>query len=82
MEFCFVGTQATWGGGEVLLAELILGLRELGVGCSVAAPRGSSLARWAADDGMLPLLELPGRARGPRAIWRLRKDAGQLRTDR
>ncbi|QDT67117.1 2-deoxystreptamine glucosyltransferase [Planctomycetes bacterium MalM25] len=68
----FVSTPTGWGGGENLLAQLVLALRGRGVRAVLATPRGSAMARWAERE-RVESIELPGRGRTPAALWRLRR---------
>lgn len=72
MKIGFVSTPTGWGGGENLLAHLVLALRERGVQAVIAAPGGSVVAQWAKRHG-IDSIELPGRGRSPAAWWRLRR---------
>lgn len=73
MRICYVSTGKTWGGGERLLAWLIAGITATGHEVGLVARQGSPLAAWGRDHSNMPLLQLPGRARSPRSLWRLRK---------
>ncbi|QDV76538.1 glycosyltransferase [Botrimarina mediterranea] len=72
MKIALVSTQRTWGGGENVLAQLALGCRRAGHTIGVAAPAASATADWASKQLGIERLELPGRGRGPAAMWRLR----------
>jgi len=72
MKIALVSTQRTWGGGENVLAQLALGCQRAGHAIGVAAPAASAAAEWASKQAGIELLELPGRGRGPAAMWRLR----------
>jgi glycosyltransferase involved in cell wall biosynthesis len=73
MKIALVSTQRTWGGGENVLAQLALGCQRAGHTISVAAPAASATADWVRKQTGIELLELPGRGRGPAAMWRLRR---------
>lgn len=81
MHLALVSTQRNWGGGENVLAQLAVGAARAGHRVAVAAPAGSAVAAWAADRPEIGLLELPGRCRGPRALWRLRRWVHALGVD-
>lgn len=69
MRIGFVSTASTWGGGERLLLQLAEGCRDAGIDPLLAAPEASELAQRS-DTRVVPL---PGRGRGPAALWRLRQ---------
>ncbi len=73
MRICFVSTGKAWGGGERLLAWLVAGIADAGEEVALVARQGSPLADWGRDHAGLPLLQLPGRGRSPRSLWRLRR---------
>ena len=73
MRICFVSTGKAWGGGERLLAWLIAGIADAGEEVALVARQGSSLANWGRDRSGMSLLQLPGRGRSPRSLWRLRR---------
>lgn len=73
MQITFVSTQRTWGGGENVLAQLATGAVRAGASVSVAAGVGSVVADWARDQPSIDLLAMPGRGRGPRGMWGLRR---------
>jgi glycosyltransferase involved in cell wall biosynthesis len=73
MRICFVSTGKTWGGGERLLAWLVAGIARAQQEVALVARQGSPLAQWGQARTDISLLKLPGRARSPRSLWRLRQ---------
>ena len=73
MRICFVSTGKTWGGGERLLAWLAAGIAEAGEEVALVARQTSPLAEWGRGRACMPLLQLPGRGRSPRSLWRMRR---------
>ena len=80
MNLGFVCTQPGWGGGEVVLSQLISRLRVSGESVALAAPESSQTAGWAGR-ASVPLLPLSDRGRSPVAMWRLRRWATENRFD-
>lgn len=81
MRLTLVSTQRTWGGGENVLAQLAKGAQDAGCQVGVAAPAGSAMSDWTRNATGIELLELPGRGRGPVAMWRLRRWVHQTAPD-
>lgn len=73
MRIGFVSTASTWGGGERLLLQLTQGCVAAGADVTLAAPARSELIRRV--DPAIGVA-LPGKARGPAALWRLRREFG------
>ena len=71
MQLAFLSTQTTWGGGENVAAQLLLSLQERGVTVVTSAPESSPFSNWA-DEQRIQNLRLPGKGRGPKALWRFR----------
>lgn len=80
MKIVFLSTPTSWGGGENLVAQLMLAMRSRDVEVALAAPINSPMASWAKEQ-KLPLLELPSKGRSPQAMWKFRQWVHQMGCD-
>jgi L-malate glycosyltransferase len=80
VKLMFVSSEKNWHGGEEQLRLLVEGATQAGHQCKVAARQGSLVAQRF-DAAGVEVLELARNVRGPRSIWRLRRELRRFRPD-